>query len=90
MVNGFQLPSKKKHQFLNELQKNGEVQDWYFSEQLRRYILAVQEKADQTYQDQSYPDTFNAWLKWASEVADKRDPLKQDLPAYTKTMEMEL
>lgn len=75
-----------------DMEKNldAQVQDWYFSEQLRRYILAVQEKADQTYQDQSYPDTFNAWLKWASEVADKRDPLKKDLPAYTKIMEMEL
>lgn len=77
-----------EHELEMENGLEAQVHNWHFSEQLRKYILAVQEKANQTYQNQSYPEDLTAWIQWASTIADKKDPLRKSLPSYTKVSEI--
>lgn len=59
------------------------VQEWHFCEQLRKYILTVKEKANLIYENQNYPEALLEWINWASNIADKRDPLQKSLPFYS-------
>lgn len=74
MLKDIQEEEKKLEQF------NVWADEWERAERLRRFIAAYTEKS-QSWSAENHP-RYNAWIKWATQQADRIDPFVFEKPAF--------